>query len=131
MFCTNCGTDNNNGETNCKNCGAPLGGADNNAAFNNGQPYPNNNVGFNESMIPEEYRPISMWGYLGYQILFALPCVGLILLLVFSFGGTKNKNLKNFARSYFCVLIIAVVLVAIIMAVGGVGFLSSVSNGYY
>lgn len=26
MFCTNCGTDNNNGETNCKNCGAPLGG---------------------------------------------------------------------------------------------------------
>ena len=27
MFCTNCGTDNNNGETNCKNCGAPLGGA--------------------------------------------------------------------------------------------------------
>ena len=144
MFCTNCGTDNNNGETNCKNCGAPLGGADNNAAFNNGsyaynqqgtgtygnqnQPYPNNNVGFNESMIPEEYRPISMWGYLGYQILFALPCVGLILLLVFSFGGT---NLKNFARSYFCVLIIAVVLVAIIMAVGGVGFLSSVSNGYY
>lgn len=147
MFCTNCGTDNNNGETNCKNCGAPLGGADNNAAFNNGsyaynqqgtgtygnqnQPYPNNNVGFNESMIPEEYRPISMWGYLGYQILFAIPCVGLILLLVFSFGGTKNKNLKNFARSYFCVLIIAVVLVAIIMAVGGVGFLSSVSNGYY
>ena len=137
MFCTNCGTENNNGETNCKNCGAPLGGADNNAAFNNGsyaynqqgtgtygnqnQPYPNNNVGFNESMIPEEYRPISMWGYLGYQI----------LLLVFSFGGTKNKNLKNFARSYFCVLIIAVVLVAIIMAVGGVGFLSSVSNGYY
>lgn len=82
-------------------------------------------------MIPEEYRPISMWGYLGYQILFALPCVGLILLLVFSFGGTKNKNLKNFARSYFCVLIIAVVLVAIIMSVGGVGFLSSVSNGYY
>lgn len=147
MFCTNCGTENNNGETNCKNCGAPLGGADNNAAFNNGsyaynqqgtgtygnqnQPYPNNNVGFNESMIPEEYRPISMWGYFGYQILFALPCVGLILLLVFSFGGTKNKNLKNFARSYFCVLIIAVVLVAIIMAVGGVGFLSSVSNGYY
>ena len=81
--------------------------------------------------LPYEYRPISMWGYFGYQILFALPCVGLILLLVFSFGGTKNKNLKNFARSYFCVLIIAVVLVAIIMAVGGVGFLSSVSNGYY
>ena len=82
-------------------------------------------------MIPEEYRPISMWGYFGYQILFAIPCVGLILLLVFSFGGTKNKNLKNFARSYFCVLIIAVILVAIIMAIGGVGLLSGISNSYY
>lgn len=142
MFCTNCGTDNNNGETNCKNCGAPLAGADNNAAFNNGsyaynqqgagtygnQPYMNNNMGFDENSIPEEYRPISMWGYFGYQILFAIPCVGLIMLLVFSFGGTKNKN---FARSYFCMLIIGVILVAIIMAIGGVGFLSSVSNGYY
>lgn len=145
MFCTNCGTDNNNGETNCKNCGAPLAGADNNAAFNNGsyaynqqgagtygnQPYMNNNMGFDENSIPEEYRPINMWGYFGYQILFAIPCVGLIMLLVFSFGGTKNKNLKNFARSYFCMLIIGVILVAIIMAIGGVGFLSSVSNGYY
>ena len=145
MFCTNCGPDNNNGETNCKNCGAPLAGADNNAAFNNGsyaynqqgagtygnQPYMNNNMGFDENSIPEEYRPISMWGYFGYQILFAIPCVGLIMLLVFSFGGTKNKNLKNFARSYFCMLIIGVILVAIIMAIGGVGFLSSVSNGYY
>ncbi len=145
MFCTNCGTDNNNGETNCKNCGAPLAGADNNAAFNNGsyaynqqgagtygnQPYMNNNMGFDENSIPEEYRPICMWGYFGYQILFAIPCVGLIMLLVFSFGGTKNKNLKNFARSYFCMLIIGVILVAIIMAIGGVGFLSSVSNGYY
>ena len=145
MFCTNCGTDNNNGETNCKNCKKKLAGADNNAAFNNGsyaynqqgagtygnQPYMNNNMGFDENSIPEEYRPISMWGYFGYQILFAIPCVGLIMLLVFSFGGTKNKNLKNFARSYFCMLIIGVILVAIVMAIGGVGFLSSVSNGYY
>ena len=97
----------------------------------------NQNSNFNRSQlpntasIPEEYQPISMWGYFGYQILFAIPCVGLILLLVFSFGGTKNKNLKNFARSYFCMLIIGVILVAIVMAIGGVGFLSSVSNGYY
>ena len=46
------------------------------------------------------------WGYLGYEILFAIPLVGFILLLVFSFGGTRNINLRNFARSYFCALII-------------------------
>ena len=71
--------------------------------------------------IPEEYKPISMWGYFGYQLLFGIPCIGFIVLLVFAFGGTKNINLKNFARSYFCVLIIVAVLVAILVAIFGVG----------
>jgi hypothetical protein len=70
--------------------------------------------------LPEEYRPISMWGYFGYQILFSIPCVGFIVLLVFAFGGTKNVNLKNFARSYFCFTIILVVLVVLFaIAFGG------------
>lgn len=58
-----------------------------------------------------EYTPISMWGYFGYQILFSIPVVGFILLIVFSFGGTANKNLRNFARSYFCFVILLVILV--------------------
>lgn len=68
--------------------------------------------------IPEEYRPISMWGYFGYEILFSIPIVGFILLLVFSFGGTKNVNLKNFARSYFCVVIIVAILLLILILSG-------------
>ncbi len=70
--------------------------------------------------LPEEYRPISMWGYFGYQILFSIPCVGFIALLIFAFGGTKNVNLKNFARSYFCFTIILVILVVLFtIAFGG------------
>ena len=72
----------------------------------------------NLNNIPEEYRPISMWGYFGYELLFSIPCVGFILLLVFSFGGTKNKNLRNFARSYFCLMIIIIILFLIIMMSG-------------
>lgn len=68
--------------------------------------------------IPEEYRPISMWGYFGYQLLFTIPCVGFILLLVFALGGAKNINLRNFARSYFCFLIIMAVLVGILVSTG-------------
>ena len=68
--------------------------------------------------IPEEYRPISMWGYLGYQILFSIPVVGIILLIVYAVGGTKNVNVRNFARSYFCYLIIMIVLAVIIGASG-------------
>ncbi len=70
--------------------------------------------------IPAEYQPISMWGYFGYEILFSIPCIGFILLLVFSFGGTQNKNLKNFARSYFCFLIVLVILI-VILSVAGIG----------
>lgn len=69
--------------------------------------------------IPPEYRPISMWGYFGYQILFSIPCVGFILLLIFSFGGTQNINLRNFARSYFCLLIIVVVLMVFVIGISG------------
>ena len=63
--------------------------------------------------IPEEYKPISMWGYFGYELLFSIPCVGFILLCVFAFGGARNINLRNFARSYFCFLIIGLILAAI------------------
>ena len=58
--------------------------------------------------------------YLCGEILFSIPCVGFIALLIFAFGGTKNVNLKNFARSYFCFTIILVVLVVLFtIAFGG------------
>lgn len=78
--------------------------------------------GYGQPVIPEEYRPISMWGYFGYQILFAIPIVGLICLIVFAITA-KNVNLKNFARSYFCVLIIAIIVFAIVAASGMTGAL--------
>ena len=79
------------------------------------------------SNIPEEYRPISMWGYFGYEILFSIPIVGFICLIVFAIGA-KNVNKKNFARSYFCytiiVCVVAIVIFAIMMATGAVSALS-------
>ena len=73
--------------------------------------------------IPGEYKPISMWGYLGYQLLFSIPLIGFILLVVFSLGGTKNINLKNFARSYFCyAIIMLVIVVSFILIFAGAAF---------
>lgn len=82
----------------------------------------------NNINIPEEYRPISMWGYFGYQLLFSIPCVGFILLLVFSFGGSKNINLRNFARSYFCFMLLSIVLSVIILIIAAA---SGVATGMY
>ena len=82
---------------------------------------------FNENNLPEEYRPISRWGYFGYQLLFSIPCVGFILLIVFSFSA-KNVNLRNFARSYFCFIIVLVILYVAIFVLGGVG--AALSGAY-
>ena len=63
--------------------------------------------------LPEEYRPLSMWQYFLYQILFSIPIIGFIFLIIIAFGG-ENINLRNFARSYFCSLIIIIVLIVIV-----------------
>ena len=63
-------------------------------------------------------KPISMWGYFGYQILFALPVVGWILVIIFAFAS-PNVNVRNFARSYFCILIVIVALLLFALVTGG------------
>ncbi len=86
-----------------------------------------------DNNVPAEYKPIGMWGYFGYEILFAIPVVGLICLIIFAFAP-RNKNLKNFARSKFCVLIlsfvITVVLIAIALATGAIESLSDITEAF-
>lgn len=144
MYCTNCNQEIPDDSVFCPLCGAKIqprrdaynGGYQRKETFDGyGQPqnryYQPPQPQFTEDTIPEEWKPITMWGYFGYELLFCIPIVGLILLLVFSFGGTRNRNLRNFARSYFCLLIIVAVIVAIILiaAAGGAGF-GAVSNRY-
>ena len=70
-----------------------------------------------------DYKPLGMWSYFGFDVLFAIPFVGWILLIIFSVGGTSNINLRNYARSKFCALIILVVLV-ILLSMAGVSLMS-------
>lgn len=64
------------------------------------------------------YEPISAWGYLGYEILFSIPIIGWIFLIFYALGA-DNQNVKNFARSYFCIWLIAIVVViAYYVAIG-------------
>lgn len=76
----------------------------------------------------EQYRPLSPWAYFGYQILFAIPLIGFICLIVFALSSS-NINRRNFARSYFCVLVLAIVIIVIIaVAGGGLAFFSGLFN---
>ena len=75
--------------------------------------------------LPPENRPLSGWAYFGLQLLFAVPVVGFVFLIVFSFSR-GNINRRNFARSYWCALLVAVVLVVVIIVIA---LLAGVSMG--
>lgn len=68
----------------------------------------------------KEFKPISAWGYVGYTILFAIPVIGFILMIIFSFSK-KNINRRNFARQFWCYLLIAVILLVGSIALTRVG----------
>lgn len=74
-----------------------------------------------------DWTPITMWGYFGYQLIFSIPIVGLIMAIIWSFSA-KNQNLKNYARSQFCWLIIYMIILVIIASTIGIG---SIFGTYY
>ena len=66
-----------------------------------------------------ENRPLSPWAYFGLQILYAIPIVGWIFLIIHAIGAS-NINRRNFARSYFCILVIVLIIVGVGLATGGI-----------
>lgn len=60
-----------------------------------------------------EYEPVGILRCCGYELLFMVPVVGLIVFLVLSFGKKSNKNLntRNLARSYLGRYIVLLVLI--------------------
>lgn len=140
MRCEYCGTENVDGAHFCKGCGGDLTQQNGAAGQSNRSDHSNenwnatarqNSSNINPPQVGDmgDYQPISMWGYFGYELLFAIPCVGFIMLLVFSFGGTKNVNLRNFARSYFCFYIVVIVLMLFLFF--STGMASMMGRMYY
>ena len=138
MFCPKCGTEVSDDKAFCPECGNPLksqaqqnSGAQQTAGEQNGaRPHPQVQFQSDTVVLLDEYKPISMWGYFGYEILFSIPIVGFIVLIVLSING-KNQNVKNFARSYFCfTIIVLILLVILLVSVAGAGA-SAAFGGYY
>ena len=105
-------------------------------AYNNGQQQTNgyySNAAYNpadeEANLPEKYRPISVLGYIGYQILFAIPVIGFIFVLIFAFKGDTNKNLQNFARAELVFIIIVVILTILFCIIAGAAVLALYQSG--
>ena len=72
---------------------------------------------------PPAPKLLGPWAYFGLQLLFSIPLIGLVFLIVFSLDDS-NLNRRNYARSYWCALIISLILIivcAVIFAVTGMG----------
>lgn len=67
-----------------------------------------------EDNLPNQFKPLSPWAYVGYSILFGIPGVGLILMIVFSFTD-DNINRRNYARSFFCWMLIGIIIGAAVI----------------
>lgn len=85
-------------------------------------PYYQQPIEITEDMLPNKFRPLGAWAYFGWSLLFSIPIVGFILLIVFACGAVENVNLRNYARSFFCLIVIALILVLIgaLMATAGI-----------
>ena len=116
MTCTNCGQTIPDDAAFCSNCGFKIAPAET----------PVQPVAVQEPLktqpsvpaVPFENKPLSPWAYLGYQILFSIPLVGFILLIILSTKAAHNVNLRNFARSYWCALLIGIILFAVLVIIG-------------
>ena len=154
MNCPNCGAALQEGSKFCGVCGSPVTGQTVRAPAPASAPTPNpapvrvQNPGpapgpgvnpypqrreLTEQDLPPKYKPIRAWGYVGYNILFSIPLVGLILLIVFAFSE-ENINRRNYARSFFCVLLIAIIVgivTALLFYALGLSLSDAVSRSYY
>lgn len=115
MTCPTCGAEIPENAISCTFCGTAF------EYYTPAAPVPPVQPAYNPVTPAPEVKLLGPWGYFGLQLLFAIPLVGFILLIVFSFDNS-NLNRRNFARSYWCGLllsvIIAIVLTVVILATG-------------
>ena len=72
---------------------------------------------FDVNDLPEEYQPLSAWSYFWLSIAYALPIIGTIILIIHALSN-NNINRRNFARSYFCIIAIILVILFISILLG-------------
>jgi hypothetical protein len=86
----------------------------------------NENEKYQISLLQSKFQPLTAWEYFGYSILFSIPFIGTIVLIIVAIGN-ENINLRSYARSYFCGIILVLILFVIFWATGVFALLASIT----
>ncbi len=125
----NASYNNNNYGNNTYNNGNQNSGAPNYYAPNYNNMQNNPNSGY-QGYEPELEEPVKMgeWMLLLCLATF-IPCVGLILAIVWAFSKTEKKSKVNFCKAYLVVCLIKLALALVLMFIYG-GVLVALLSGY-
>ena len=77
------------------------------------------------------FNPLSAWAYAGYLLLYTLVPFGWIAAIIHA-TNQENINRRNFARGFWCVVLISTaisVVIAIIAAILGASVISALTHG--
>ena len=87
--------------------------------------------GPNGERLPEKYRPITAWGYLGYMLVFAIPLVGFIVELVLAFSSGGSIARRNFARAFLLIYLIGFLIGFVVVLSMGISLNGLLGRYYY
>lgn len=74
--------------------------------------------------------PMTMGDWLVTLIVGAIPCVGMILYIVWAFSKTVNLNKRNYCRAALIIAAIGMVLYILLMVVFGVAMYTTGTSFY-
>lgn len=122
-FCKNCGRLARPGEPCCPKCGTLHAEPPHEAAPAAPQYHP-----------AEDPHDVPAMGYsstLGALIIFAIPVVGFIMMLVWSFSDAPDNARKRLARAYLTRTLIVAAVIATLLLLGAVGLAAVTHSMYY
>ena len=120
-FCKNCGRMAHPGEDHCPKCGA---------AHIQPAPAAAAPTGPAEDAPEQDVPALGFGSTLGTLVIFAIPLVGFIMMLVWSFSGGPDSARKRLARAYLVRTLIIAVIFALLFLIGALS-LAAVSHSLY